>query len=153
MTRQFIFFVCIAILNCALAKDGQAEVFGDYVGYATCQPCHGEIVESWKATPHASAFADLKKQGDEKQSVPGCVRCHVVAMDKDGGFIDMDMTPELKDVQCEACHGPGKAHVASQKPSDIVGKPGEPLCRDCHTEGQDKNFDYTVKSKLVHSRQ
>ena len=33
---------------------------------------------------------------------------------------------------------------------DIVGSPGEELCRKCHTEGQDKNFDFETKSKLVH---
>lgn len=140
-----------ALLLCAVPI--RAELFGDYTGYTACIPCHADVVDGWKTTPHARAFADLKKQGPEKQSVPGCVRCHVVAMDADGGFIDMDLTPELKDVQCEACHGPGLAHVDSQDPADIVGNPGEDVCRTCHTEGQDKNFDYAVKSRLVHGEE
>lgn len=127
-----------------------AELFGDYVGYTACVECHADVVEGWKTTPHANAFEDLRRQGEEKQSVPGCVRCHVVAMDADGGFIDMGLTPELKDVQCEACHGPGRAHAASRNPADIVGKPGEAACRACHTKGQDRNFDYKVKSRFVH---
>ena len=128
----------------------RGELFGDYQGYETCETCHGDLVDGWKTTPHASAFEDLKKQGEEKQENPGCVQCHVVAYGKDGGFIDMELTPELKDVQCESCHGPGKKHNETFSAEDIVGKPGEEVCRQCHTEGQDKNFNYEKKSKLVH---
>jgi len=141
-------FACFALSF--VAAVAQADLFGDYVGYTACVDCHADKVEGWKTTPHARAFADLKHQGEEKQSVPGCVRCHVVAMDADGGFIDMDLTPELKDVQCECCHGPGRVHAESQDPTDIVMRPDEALCRTCHTEGQDKNFDYKIKSRLVH---
>lgn len=130
-----------------------AEIFGDYLGYTSCLECHEDVVAGWKTTPHANAFEDLKKQGEEKQAIPGCVRCHVVAMDNDGGFIDMDLTPELKDVQCESCHGPGRVHATSQKPEDIIGTPDAAACRTCHTEGQDKNFDYAAKSRLVHGAQ
>ncbi|WP_272699489.1 cytochrome c family protein [Desulfovibrio sp. Fe33] len=139
---------CFAVSLAAAAA--QAELFGDFVGYTACGECHPKIVEGWKTTPHARAFEDLKHQGEEKQSVPGCVRCHVVAMDAEGGFIDMDLTPELKDVQCESCHGPGLAHSQSGDPADLKVHPDEALCRTCHTEGQDKNFDYKVKSRFVH---
>ncbi len=128
----------------------RAEILGDYLGYRACQECHAEIVASWQKTPHAHAFAGLKRQGEEKQGIPGCVRCHVVAFEQDGGFIDMGLTPELADVQCEACHGPGKKHVEAGGDGQIVAKPDANSCRVCHTEGQDKNFDYQRKSKLVH---
>lgn len=150
MNRLLLFIIAACFALSFMAAAAQAELFGDYVGYTACAQCHADVVKGWKTTPHANAFADLLHQGEEKQSVPGCVRCHVVAMDADGGFIDMDLTPELKDVQCENCHGPGRKHVASQDPADIVARPGEALCRTCHTEGQDRNFDYQVKSRLVH---
>lgn len=128
-----------------------AEILGDYLGYTACRDCHPTIVEGWKTTPHASAFESLKEQGEEKQSIPGCVKCHVVAFEQDGGFIDMDLTPELKDVQCENCHGPGRAHVESGgDPGLLTEQPDEAKCRSCHTEGQDKNFDYASKSRFVH---
>ena len=128
----------------------QAEIMGDYVSYMACTDCHEEIVAGWKTTPHARAFEDLKKQGEEKQTNPGCVLCHVVAFEAEGGFIDMELTPELKDVQCENCHGPGRKHAESEDPADIIGKPAEAGCRVCHTEGQDKNFNFAIKSKFVH---
>lgn len=128
----------------------RAEILGDYLGYRACQECHAEIVAGWKQTPHARAFAGLLKQGADKQANPGCVRCHVVAFEQDGGFIDMGLTPELADVQCEACHGPGKKHVEAQGAGHITAKPDAASCRICHTEGQDKNFDYRKKSKLAH---
>lgn len=140
----------IAIIGVGAAA--QAELFGDYIGYKGCADCHQEIVDGWKTTPHAHAFATLKEQGEEKQSNAGCVRCHVVAMDQDGGYIDRDLTPELIDVQCESCHGPGAQHAASEDPADIISKPDEASCRTCHTEGQDKNFDYATKVRFVHGK-
>lgn len=149
-TRRSMFFigwVCAAVVTISVAE---AEILGDYLSSTACMDCHAEIVEGWKTTPHARAFETLKTQGEEKLTNPGCVKCHVVGFDQDGGFIDMDMTPELKGVQCECCHGPGRKHVESQDPSDIVGRPGETTCRACHTEGQDKNFDFGKKSRLIH---
>ena len=82
-----------------------AETFGDYLGWKACAECHEDVASSWQKTRHALAFEHLKNDG--KEGVPGCVRCHVVRFDEDGGFIDMDLTPELAGVQCESCHGPG----------------------------------------------
>ncbi|MBN1848480.1 MAG: cytochrome C554 [Deltaproteobacteria bacterium] len=146
---MFYIVVILAILwTCHV---GMAEIFGDYVGYTACGDCHDDVVDGWEKTGHAKAFENLAKQGPEKQSIPECVRCHVVAYEKDGGFIDMELTPELKGVQCESCHGPGRAHVESDgDASKIVGRPGEDLCRACHTEGQDKDFNYEKKKALVH---
>lgn len=126
-----------------------SEILGDYLGYTACVECHQDIVDKWKVTKHGNAFEDLKTQGVEKQENPGCFRCHVVAYNEDGGYIDMELTPELKDVQCEACHGPGKTHIETLSTDDIK-KATEEVCRQCHTEGQDKDFDYVKKSKLVH---
>ncbi len=133
-----------------MALGVRSEILGDYVSYTACEICHSDKVEGWKTTPHAKAFETLKTQGEEKQQNPGCIQCHVVGYEKDGGFIDMELTPELKDVQCESCHGPGKQHMETMNAEAIVGKPDEKICRTCHTEGQDKAFDYEKKSKLVH---
>ncbi|MGD9157319.1 MAG: cytochrome c family protein [Desulfobacteraceae bacterium] len=126
-----------------------SEILGDYLGYTACVDCHTDITDKWKATKHGNAFENLKTQGPEKQENPGCFRCHVVAYNEDGGYIDMELTPELKDVQCEACHGPGRKHTETLSADDI-NKATEDVCRKCHTEGQDKDFDYNKKSKLIH---
>lgn len=150
--RSILALASIVVIGVALHpfSIARAEIMGDYVSYTACADCHEEIVEGWKTTPHAHAFETLKKQGEEKQTNPGCVKCHVVAFDAEGGFIDMELTPELKDVQCENCHGPGRKHAESEDPADIIGKPDEAGCRVCHTEGQDKNFNFEKKSKYVH---
>ena len=146
-------FTYLAALILVLGSDtvSRAEILGDYLGSTACAECHEEVVVGWKTTPHAHAFETLKEQGEEKQSAQGCIKCHVVAFEKDGGFIDMALTPELINVQCEACHGAGRQHAESEDSADIVGKPDEALCRTCHTEGQDKNFDYEAKKKWVHA--
>jgi hypothetical protein len=149
MNRLFILLGAM-IVTLYIISSAQAELFGDYVGEKACTDCHEAKVQGWLTTPHARAFADLALQGEEKQTTPGCVKCHVVAMEADGGFIDTDLTPELINVQCESCHGPGARHVASEDPKDIIGHPDEASCRTCHTPGQDKNFNYAVKSQLVH---
>ena len=150
MLRTLFAYLAALILVLGAHTVSRAEILGDYLGYTACAECHEEVVVGWKTTPHAHAFETLKEQGEEKQSAQGCIKCHVVAFETDGGFIDMALTPELKNVQCEACHGAGRQHAESEDPADIVGKPDEALCRTCHTEGQDKNFDYEAKKKWVH---
>lgn len=143
-----LFFILCLCFSGGLAR---AEIMGDYLGHTACAECHEEIADGWATTPHAHAFETLKEQGEEKQSIPGCFRCHVVGFEKDGGYIDMILTPELKDVQCESCHGPGRKHVAAEgDPDELLQRPTEALCRSCHTEGQDKNFDYALKKQYVH---
>ena len=147
--KRFAILLGSVFSGLLLAAVVHSEILGNYAGYTACEPCHADIVKSWKATPHANAFEALKAQGEEKQENPGCLQCHVVAYGKDGGFIDMELTPELKDVQCESCHGPSKPHSETLTTEGLV-KPGEEVCRTCHTEEQDQNFDYATKSKLVH---
>ncbi|MFC1838384.1 multiheme c-type cytochrome [Thermodesulfobacteriota bacterium] len=147
---SYILTVIIFLVFTGWGINIRSEILGDYLGYTACMECHPEIVDKWKATPHANAFENLKTQGAEKQENPGCFRCHVVAYNEDGGYIDMELTPELKDVQCESCHGPGRVHSESADPEELILEADEDTCRKCHTEGQDKDFNYEKKSKLVH---
>jgi len=129
-------------------KSVKAELLGSYIGAKNCAKCHVEIAESWAKTPHAKAFEVLRKEG--KDTTPGCVKCHSVAYGKDGGFIDMELTPELAGVQCESCHGPGLKHLDSQDPAHIIRNSKKEGCRTCHTPGQDASFDFAEKVKKVH---
>ncbi len=151
--NRFAGLLSLAVLGLGMlifSPPAQAEILGDYVTVNACNECHEEHVASWSKTAHARAWDSLKTQGKEKQSIPGCIKCHVVAYEQDGGFIDMDLTPEFINVQCENCHGPGRKHAEGEGEGPIISKPAEASCRACHTEGQDKNFDYAQKSKLVH---
>jgi hypothetical protein len=102
-----------------------------FSGLKECASCHQEEHAFWSTTRHAGAYETLAKQN--KQFNLDCVGCHVTGYDEPGGstvtFVD-----ELKDVQCETCHGPGSRHAAN--PSDkslIVGTPSPTLCAPkCH---------------------
>jgi hypothetical protein len=136
------------VLSCFHLHGVKAELLGDYIGAKSCAECHAEIAESWANTPHAKAFESLKKEG--KDNIPGCVKCHSVAYEQDGGFIDMELTPELAGVQCETCHGPGLKHRDSADPEHIIRNSQKEGCRTCHTPGQDANFDFEAKVKKIH---
>jgi hypothetical protein len=50
---------------------------------------------------------------------------------------------ELHDVQCEACHGPGAAHVAQPGArGSIVRDPPERICVQCHTKEQTTEWEF-----------
>ncbi len=74
-----------------------------------------------------------------------CVLCHVTGYGSDvgGGFADPASTPQLIDVQCEACHGPGEAHAKDpSKPYGEMETPGG--CQGCHDPDNSAAFDYTT---------
>jgi hypothetical protein len=50
-----------------------------------------------------------------------------------GGYIDRASTPERLQVQCEACHGPGGAHLIDPQ-SVPMPATGADACIRCHTE-------------------
>ncbi|NLV29605.1 MAG: cytochrome C554 [Acidobacteria bacterium] len=142
---------CFALLLAAAAGGaGRAgsEPAAAYVGWERCAPCHAELAEGWQTTRHAKAIDSLRKTGQE--NLPGCVECHVTGYEKDGGFIDCELTPEMAGVQCEACHGPGGGHVGDPMGVQLVRDAGEEVCRACHTEDQDPGFNYEEKTKGIH---
>lgn len=110
-----------------------------FAGNGTCVSCHAQAGDMWKTSAHAQALKTLEKKGHEVD--PDCVGCHVVALDKQGGFQSRQKTPELANVGCESCHGAGKEH--SMKPLDVkMGKVGERSCTPCHVTDHSPGFDF-----------
>ena len=63
--------------------------------------------------PHAHAYktlVDAKKPGN-RQYDPECIVCHTVGFGHETGFRTAEKTPKLKDLGCEACHGPSTPHA------------------------------------------
>ncbi len=95
-----------------------------YIGIENCKVCHMPHFDSWKTTRMSKAFELLKPGVRTKAKhqagldpnrdytkAPECIRCHTTGYGKPGGFISMEKTPGMIDVQCEMCHGPG-SHYA-----------------------------------------
>ena len=113
-----------------------------YVGIEVCSNCHEEPRKVWDKTTHAHAYATLSKQFKEYNL--DCVSCHVTGYDRPGGST-VTHVDDLKDVQCEVCHGPGSLHAAKPKIKVPIGKPTTDVCLACHHPPHVHTFDAKAK--------
>jgi len=120
-----------------------------YLGTAACGSCHAPALAFWKTTKHARAFAALARIG--RSGDPSCVGCHVTGYLQPGGFtlagVPAAGRPSptlLRNVGCEACHGPGQAHPqAADKTKGTARAVPETVCFGCHTaDVTGGDFDY-----------
>ncbi|MCL1939719.1 MAG: cytochrome C [Desulfovibrionaceae bacterium] len=122
-----------------------------YVGAKACESCHDEQYAGFlKNSNKAHSWKSLEKllpklnEAEKKQ----CYACHTTGYGKPGGFKSLESTPEMANVSCEACHGPGSAHIESGAPEDILRKPDVKSCVVCHNEERVNNFKF--KPMLYH---
>jgi hypothetical protein len=134
------------------------ELWAQYVGPARCRGCHLPQAKSWDEGKMAKAYELLKpgvaaeskreKGLDPKKDYTtdtGCLSCHVTGLGKPGGFENIQKTPRLAGVTCEACHGPGggylKPHLMSLQMKDYeladlvaagLTVPTKAVCETCH---------------------
>jgi 2',3'-cyclic-nucleotide 2'-phosphodiesterase (5'-nucleotidase family) len=114
-----------------------------YVGIDMCATCHEEPKKVWDKTSHATAYGTLSKQFKEYNL--DCVSCHVTGYDRPGGST-VTHVDDLKDVQCEVCHGPGSLHAAKPEKVKIpVAKPTTDVCLSCHHPPHVHTFDAKAK--------
>ena len=134
----------------------QAEqVRQKYAGANSCRGCHGEVFTRWAETKHAHAMDALEEKG--KQFDPECVRCHSTGFRKPSGFINLNVNPELANIQCEQCHGAGNLHILFRQRGEAevaklgtvalerardYGKVRVTTCLQCHTVERDDDFSY-----------
>ena len=122
-----------------------------YVGAEVCATCHESQHQVWTESQHAIAYEDL--EGVNKAFDPACIKCHTVGFDKPGGFFDFDITGHLMGVQCESCHGAGRAHVekAGLAPLENAGWQPQQMCAQCHVQKHSPGFDFkTYWPKIAH---
>jgi hypothetical protein len=107
-----------------------------YVGTAACARCHAAADTFWRGTKHARALATL--EAAHRGRSPACVGCHVTGYLRPGGSDALAVvTTRLRDVGCEACHGPGAAHVeAPREAGKIARQVPASVCLGCHTPDQ-----------------
>jgi 2',3'-cyclic-nucleotide 2'-phosphodiesterase (5'-nucleotidase family) len=112
-----------------------------FVGEEACQSCHVAQYQVWSQSQHATAYEDLEGVG--KAFDPACIQCHTVGFNQPGGFFDLNITGHLLGVQCENCHGAGRAHVesAGKKALPNAGWSKAQICGQCHTQPHSPGFD------------
>lgn len=154
----------------------------EFVGSQKCQQCHQEDYEIWKKSGHAHAYdalVNIAKKPSLRQFDGECIVCHTVGFGYASGYKSEQLTPHLKDVGCENCHGPGSLHVAEPnnrlfhgdlspwktKPDDLLmkvdGKYDEAVllkvdqgvCFKCHDTDNDPAFRFeNFWPKIAHGK-
>jgi 2',3'-cyclic-nucleotide 2'-phosphodiesterase (5'-nucleotidase family) len=109
-----------------------------YAGEKVCKTCHLAEHKVWAASHHGRAYDTLRKIN--KAFDPECLVCHVVGFNLAGGFISELDTPNLKNVQCEVCHGPGRDHASA--PQAGFGNRATEACKNCHVKNHSPRFNF-----------
>jgi predicted CXXCH cytochrome family protein len=96
----------------AFADDG-TRADEKYVGSSECESCHSEKYDGWNSTRHPLAWITLN---NSTSKIEACEVCHVTGYNltsQDGFNPGTDLPVAMQGTQCEACHGPGEAHIVS----------------------------------------
>ena len=116
-----------------------------YTGSEKCASCHKPQYDNWLNTPHAYAYETLMKNCNNFDIE--CLPCHTTGFKEPGGFaVSQGNESAFINVQCEACHGPGKKHKAK---GDIIRDAGEGVCKQCHDEKNSPRFNYEEYLPIV----
>ncbi len=135
-------FVAISKVNKVTAIPTNAK----YVSEKKCYMCHKAIAKTHEKSKHALSFKCLLDNKQDKN--PKCLQCHTTGYGKPGGFTDINSTPDMIGVGCQACHGPGSDHIEDgltkdqRKEKIYIDANNE--CSKCHKIHQ-KHID--IKSK------
>ncbi len=111
----------------------------------SCRRCHQQQFDQWLGTAHASAYVTLEKSLEATN--PECLRCHSTCntdLPADGSVA---VATELRNVQCEACHGMGTDHARDGTYGAVTGE----SCLACHDKENSPDFDLaTYLSEVTH---
>jgi len=127
---------------------GTAATDLNFVSAQACLECHRAEYLLWSNTAHARAMNSLATKAAELDT--GCLVCHTTGFNR-GGFENITRSRTLINVQCEECHGPGRAHIA--KPDKTYGHISDiqAICSRCHTAETSAEFKLeTYWAKIKH---
>jgi nitrate/TMAO reductase-like tetraheme cytochrome c subunit len=117
-----------------------------YVSEKRCYMCHRAQAKQHENTAHAKTFKRLLDNGQDKN--PKCLPCHTVGYGKPSGFMDVKSTPDLAGVGCQACHGPGSAHIeeglSKEQKRQTIELTTSDACVKCH-KIHEKHIDVNKK--------
>jgi len=129
-----------------------------FLGAEACAECHSAEYRQWKGTGHAKALEPLVKENQDYN--PNCLTCHVTGYGFYNGFHSYDKTPDMVNVQCEACHGSGSDHVRWARGEPVTDTDRDPAlkylfaiteyrCTNCHDSENDPEFDFAADFRHV----
>ena len=147
--RVFIIAACfsasLGVFALAVNAQQNADSGATYIGSAACQECHEQEYENFvKYSKKAHSQQNVQKMRPKltQEELEGCYSCHTTGYGSKGGFVSYEKTPELGDVGCETCHGPGSAHVESGDTGEITRKPSIESCLVCHSAERIREFKF-----------
>lgn len=156
-----------------------------FVGNKACMGCHKAEALDWQRSRHAKAFdllAPARKPAEKRrvnldpeknfQKDEKCIKCHTTGYKQEGGFRDIESTPDLAGVGCEMCHGPGKEYREIHKrmilefnraevraAGQVYATLGDKVCENCHgnkdgpmLKETDPKYDFDLKTKMENAR-
>jgi len=119
---------------------------GRWYGARACGKCHEREYNSWLLSSHSVTTVRLP---GETHLDPECLRCHATGSGSDGGFVDLVTTGHLRDVGCEACHGPAGGHT----PAGVMPIDPTTSCVGCHDPDHALSLDVlAMVERLDHGR-
>ena len=149
------------------APSPQREALGKYVGSKKCRSCHEEAYRVWAKSRHATAWKSLKETANPPRDFdPECISCHVVGWDGlqhfpyVDGYASEKQTPELINVGCESCHGPGEKHMTVElgdneavqeriRSAMRLGDGVKKVCYQCHDGDNSPAFDFDLYYPMI----
>ncbi len=125
-------------------KEAMATGKYAYVSNFKCRLCHREFFVGRKQDLHDHTFSKVLQSGHGKNNK--CLGCHTTGYGVKGGFKSPIYTPQLANVQCEGCHGPGSEHIRLNAKGGLLAGSDRPevlerMCMSCHTERWNRSFD------------
>jgi len=133
-----------AVLGLCVMCAGAAAA-GGYIGSKACSECHDEQFENfskYSKKAHSRHSVEIMASDLTQAEVNSCYGCHTTGYGK-GGFKDFESTPELGDVGCETCHGPGGEHAESGGDAALITRtPALATCESCHNAERVEDFNF-----------
>ena len=140
MKKIAVAAVIVIVLSITLSviierRGAAATSDAEYVAGKTCRMCHhSKTFKAHAKTYHARSFENLTNVGEEAN--PKCLPCHTTGYGDPGGLVDVASTADLAGITCQACHGPGRAHVAKglnkEQRRQAIQKIPRDACTKCH---------------------
>jgi uncharacterized protein YxeA len=126
-----IVVIAISLGIVYLTKATATPANAKYISDKKCYFCHKPETRKHINSTHANSFKSLVDNGQDKN--PKCLPCHTTGYGKPGGFVDVKSTPDMKDVGCQACHGPGSLHIENGLSKELRRQTiNLNPCQNCH---------------------